>query len=635
MSLLLVLLGLAGTLRTEEDVETWLRAFSSSHAAERRNAENRLREALRMEDLPLVEEVLRGGDAEARRRIARVLGTEPRLLGYLMKTYAAGKDPLAAVAEEAIRLALHGGTRPIEVPQDEARKTGLASVVLEADYAGEPVSRFLEDLNRHAAALEPVLLDPAVARDEPRLGADLRGPLPQLLQEIEHGTGLRWVAFPPRFSFLTRDPPSSGGGEVFLRLVRAFESGPPGERRIAAIGLALLGPPGVERVLAEEARSGGERGADALAGLCAPWGASRVLRSPDLIDRLVLSLEDSDAGLRRGAAHALFALAPSEPGVGSACLSRLAASSRGVRATLVRILGRCRGEGIAEAIQREVQASDPKVAAAAIEALTDAGSPPKSAAAAALLRRDRLPLLRAAERALRAASPSVEELAPLLGSTDPELRRVGKRLLPGSGAQGAARFWAACAEEADPFFLASLAEAARRQADLGGSGELASTLPASLAALPLSGRDRLRVFLVAASTGTEPFAPPPDLLLEAHRVLQDANDPLGDLAAEAVGRLEGRAAGADHAARRRTILGLVEAGKAAPPRILRRVLAALAAFLLAAPAGPTPGEIDEAAGGLKSEYPDVEAAEAALRTALVTAVRLRDRDLLSEALDGG
>ncbi len=635
MSLLPVLLGLAASPRTGEDVGTWLRAFSSARAAERRDAENRLREALRPEDLPLVEEVLRHGDAEARRRIARVLGTDPRLLGYLMKAYAAGKDPLAAVAEEAIRLALHGGTRPIEVPQDEGRKTVLASVVLEADYAGEPISRFLEDLNRHAAAFEPVLLDPAVAREEPRLAADLRGPLPQLLQEIEHGTGLRWIAFPPRFSFLTRDPPASGGGEVFLRLVRAFESGATGERRIAAIGLALLGPPGVERVLAEEARSGGERGADALAGLCAPWGASRVLRSPDLIERLVLSLEDPDSGVRRGAAHALFALAPSEPAVGPACLSRLSPSSRGVRATLVRILGRCEGEGITEAIQREVQAADPRVAAAAIEALTDAGSPPESAAAAALLRRDRLPLLRAAERALRAAGPSVEELAPLLGSTDPEVRRVARRLLPGSGAQGAARFWAACAEEADPFFLASLAEAARRQADLGGSGELASALPASLAALPFSGRDRLRVFLVAASTGTEPFAPPPDLLLEAHRVLQDANDPLGDLAAEAVGRLEGRAAGADRLARRRTILGLVETAKAAPPRVLRRVLSALAAFLLESSGGPSPGEIEEAAAGLEPEYPDHEAAEAALREALVKPVRLRDRDLLSEALDAG
>ncbi|HET6201302.1 MAG TPA: hypothetical protein VFI25_00720 [Planctomycetota bacterium] len=618
-----------------EDIGAWLRALSSPRSAERREAEGRLREALRPEHLPLVEEAVRSGDAEGRRRIARVLGTEPSLAAYLMRSYAAGNEPVRLVAEEALRLLLQSGRRRLDLPPVEDRAASLGSAVLEAEYAGERISRFLEDLNRSEAGVEPVLLDPAAARNEPRLAAlPLRGELRRLLEEVEGETGLRWIAF-PSFHFLTREPPASGG-EAFLRLVRAYESGAPPERRLAAMGLALLGPPAIQGVLAEDVRSGGERAPEALAGLCAPCGrfATVPLRNPVHLERLLRALEDPDPGLRRGAAHALDAIAPSEPSARAACLARLRESAGGVRAALLRILGRCGGKEVRAAIEPDALSSDPKVAAAAIEALTDAGFPPKTAASAALGRRDRTPLLAAAERALRAARPSLEDLAPLVASTDPELRRVGSRLLVRAGVGGAPPFWTACAEEVDPFFLARLADAARMHADLEGSGELAAALPPALAALPAEGPKRLRVFLAAEVAGVEPFAPPADLVAEAWRALRDPNEPLGELAGTALGRLEGREAGREGGgSRHRRREELAAAARGAPPRVRNRVVSALAAFLLEQPSGSSAGEVEALAGGLEAEFGDRQAAEAALRDALVRPVRLPGRDVLAEALD--
>jgi len=596
---------------------------------------------VRTEHLALLEEAIRAGDAEARRRIARILGGAPQRIGYLMSAFATGTEPLRGVAEEGLRFFLRGGgTRRVDLPSDGRRAAVFGMVVLEAEYAGAKLSRFLEDLDRFENGDEPVLLDPAVASTEPVLAVDLRGDLRRLLEEVERACGLRWVAF-PWFHFLTRETSLDEGGEVFLRLVRAYEAGSPGERRIAACGLARFGLRAVEEVLAEDARSGGERAEDALLGLCAPCGraAPAAIRSPALVERLLGAIRSPDPAVRRGAAHALWSLAPGESSVREACLARLHEAAGGERAALARILGRTGDGAVRSALGAEAHSPDPLVAAAAIEALTEAGAPPKGAALEALARTDRTDrLLDASRRALFVLRPTLEELSPFLHSTDPEVCRSAARLLPGAGPAGASLFWSACAEETDPFFLMELAQAAREHADLRGEAQLAAALSRALLTLPAGDRRRLRAFLAGGAAGLDPPARPEDLLAEAFRALRDPNEPLGEIAAAAIGHYEGRACVGGRETQHERRDRLVAEAEAAPPLVRDRVCRALAAFLLALPGGPSPAEIDAVAAGLQGKpgdgrAGDREEAEGALRAALLRPLRLRDRDVLADLLD--
>jgi len=263
----LVVCALLGPVRVDETAAGWLAHLDGPKWAQRDLAQRRLAGLLTASDEPLVRATLASGSAEARTRIAHVLGGEDRLFGMAADLAVDADEAVARAGRTALRLAverLEPWAREEPLDRDELR-LALAEhsgVPLDAARPGAEPLTALELANRLARAqpgAPPIVFDPTLGRASGpgrERGAE---PWPDLARRVAQMAGGRLVGFGPRreptpavvrwLAVLPRERADSTPGalvvgwcELFARQPSAGSSSEERETRAAAArALASLG----------------------------------------------------------------------------------------------------------------------------------------------------------------------------------------------------------------------------------------------------------------------------------------------------------------------------------------------------------------------------------------------------------
>ena len=146
------------------------------------------------------------------------------------------------------------------------------------------------------------------------------------------------------------------------RLRRSLNSEDRHERAWAAVGLGQAGD--VEALVELESLA---EDADDLVAVAASFAASRVGKTPRGVPRMAAALASEDEETMQLAVHALCELGG---GVVDALESELAAGSP-AKLEIVRVLSEMEGDAARRALERAAASSDPDVARAAREAVTE------------------------------------------------------------------------------------------------------------------------------------------------------------------------------------------------------------------------------------------------------------------------